>query len=364
MKNIFTKVFKTSLLLVFYLLASATIKAALPVITVIGDNPYYHQVNTPYVDLGATAVDDNSVNITSLIQTDASQVITSTFGTYFVTYKVTDGHGNEGTAQRTVIVTDKIPPVIKTSIGSDKLTVCVNDLNFSEPPVSATDNYFSTVDLQRSGSLNIYVVGIYIITYTATDAAGNTSTYTRTITVAACQKPVILCSPQNLEIGDVFDPYTAVSVWDAYYLPADFINNTNDCKIEITSSNLDVNTPGLYQICYQATNGAGLQSDPHCCLLEVKSKLAGINNPTANNSIAVYPNPNNGVFEINLENQLHNDVLIYITDVTGKILYTLTPTDFVAGKTKVSLTGIDAGMYFITVLNNQNSFYQKFIITK
>jgi hypothetical protein len=364
MKHIFTKVFKTSLILVFCLLASATIKAALPVITVTGDNPYYQQVNTPYVDLGATAVDENSNIITQLIQTDVSQVVTTTFGTYFVTYTVSDAYGNIGTAQRTVIVTDKIPPVISSAPGSEKITVCVNDLSFSEPQVTATDNYFSTVNLQHNGSFNIYVIGTYIITYNATDAVGNSSTYTRTITVVPCQKPNILCSPHTIEIGGSFDPYTEVSVWDAYYTPSDFINNTNGCKIDIISSNLDLTTPGIYQICYQATNGAGLQSDPHCCFVSVKSKLAGINAANAESNITIYPNPNNGSFKITTTNKLDETSQINIIDVTGKVIYKLTPADFAVGVAQITLNVIDAGVYFIQINNNQGRTTQKFIVTQ
>lgn len=204
MKTIITQHIKNSISIFAFLLLTSWAMAAAPTITVIGSNPIKHQVNTPYTDLGATAVDENGTNITSLIQTDVSGVSTNTFGLYMVKYSVTDGNGNTANATRMVEVTDMIAPTINTLIGSDYIEICVNDLEFVEPQVTAIDNYFPTVQLTRSGSFNITALGLYQITYTATDAAGNTSSFTRTIKVIDCTSQSTGIEGINNQIAKVY----------------------------------------------------------------------------------------------------------------------------------------------------------------
>jgi len=79
-----------------------------PVITIIGDNPLYVDINTSvdanYTDPGATAWDLEDGNLTSSIVT-VSDVNISAAGTYTVTYSVTDLNNSTTEATRTVIVT-------------------------------------------------------------------------------------------------------------------------------------------------------------------------------------------------------------------------------------------------------------------
>ena len=96
-----------------------------PVITLIGSNPETVEVNTSYVDAGATATDNNDGNLTSSIVT-VDPVDITTVGSYTVTYDVTDSNGNVAAqATRTVNIVDTTPPVI-TLIGSDPLTLVKN----------------------------------------------------------------------------------------------------------------------------------------------------------------------------------------------------------------------------------------------
>lgn len=189
MKPLFTKK-----LFLFALLALVTsITYAAPVITINGDNPLKQQINTPYIDKGATAVDDNGLDITSQIVVTGA-VNESAFGSYKITYTVTDNNGKTTSVTRTVIVNDCIKPVIKSLQGSEVMVVCLYDFNFTEPRVTATDNYFPFVNITRAGFFDLTKVGSYSITYTATDGAGNSSTYTRIVIVKDCRKPPLSVS--------------------------------------------------------------------------------------------------------------------------------------------------------------------------
>ena len=67
----------------------------IPVITLLGDNPYDQlSLGQPYNEFGATATDATEGDLTDDIVIDASDVDTDTEGTYYVTYNVSDSSGN------------------------------------------------------------------------------------------------------------------------------------------------------------------------------------------------------------------------------------------------------------------------------
>jgi hypothetical protein len=73
-------------------------------------------------------------------------------------------------------------------------------------------------------------------------------------------------------------------------------------------------------------------------------------------AIKVYPNPNNGEFVIELTTS--NESSITITTVLGQIILTQK-----AGLiNKMNLNGFDKGIYFITVMENNQSLYRGSII--
>ena len=143
-----------------------------PVITLNGDNPQSVDLNTDYVEAGASTDTGESVSI------DAGAVDTATVGSYSVTYNATDAAGNVATEViRTVNVidpnsepADSTPPLI-TLNGNNPQTVELNDA-YSE--AGATTDTGESVNIDSS-SVDVSVVGTYEVIYTAIDAAGNSA---------------------------------------------------------------------------------------------------------------------------------------------------------------------------------------------
>ena len=75
-----------------------------PVITLIGDASIRLTQGDPYTEQGATASDTEDGDVTSTIVIGGDTVVTSTPGTYEVTYTVTDSDGNTTVATRNVQV--------------------------------------------------------------------------------------------------------------------------------------------------------------------------------------------------------------------------------------------------------------------
>jgi hypothetical protein len=80
-----------------------------PVLTITGANPMFIIIDATasYTDLGASAVDADGTNLSSIVEVSGQVVNLAIIGTYTVTYTVTTTDGRSATATRTVIV---LPP--------------------------------------------------------------------------------------------------------------------------------------------------------------------------------------------------------------------------------------------------------------
>lgn len=360
MQTLFTKSYTLKLVLLFTFIFSYTLISATPTITIIGKDSIKHQINTPYTDSGATAIDSANNNITSLIVTTGT-VNVNVFGTYYITYTVTDSKGKKASATKTVIIGDCIPPVISTAPNTDSITVCVNDITFTEPPVTATDNYFTTVNITRTGSYDITKLGDYTITYTATDGARNSSTFTRVISVRGCDKPVIIFTGQTkYKINVPINLFDGVSVIDSYWPPSCFSyigGSGQSCLLRIISSNLDITKVGIYQVVYEAINGFGFRSE-RTRLIEIVSCLS-ITENTTKNKIKIYPNPATDKITIALNNE--GSYTAALSTIEGKTIFT---KDITATNNTISVNNFEAGIYFLTVTGLNTLYTQKVILTK
>ncbi len=220
-----------------------------PVITVLGNSVETHEVNTPYVDAKATALDNpGAVDISSLIIT-ANGVDDTKLGTYEVDYTVTDNYGNTSTAKRIVNVVDRTAPVITCPPVTYKLQVGSTFNN----PTTVTDNYDNNVQLQVvTGTVDSKVFGTYKVTYTAVDASGNVSApVTCTYTVTDLIAPVISSRSGTefmlVDVNDFAFVEPTVTGTDNYF-PA--VNITRTGSFDITKL-------GDYTITYTGVDGAG-----------------------------------------------------------------------------------------------------------
>ena len=159
-------------------LSTVNVDTTAPSITVLGDNPLTLAIGANFTDPGATALDD----VDGIVDVTASgEVNTALPGSYTITYTATDAAGNTATATRTVNVVDVTAPVISVA-GDDPLYLPVGAA-FLEPGVSAFDAVDGDVAVQTGGTVDTTTRGTYTLTYTATDAAGNEATATRTVIV-------------------------------------------------------------------------------------------------------------------------------------------------------------------------------------
>ena len=224
--------------------------STLPIITLTGNASVTVEKDTSYNELGYSASDFDSIDLTSSV-TVTNNINTSTTGTYYVYYNVSDAAGNAATQKvRTIIVEDTTLPVI-TLIGNTSVTVEKNE-SYSELGYSASD--FDSIDLTSSvtvtNNINTSTIGTYYVYYNVSDADGNAATQkARTVFVEESNPPIITLNGLATVYVDKDGSYTELGA-------------TTDTGYSVTigGDTVDSASPDTYTITYDATNDSNLQA--------------------------------------------------------------------------------------------------------
>jgi len=220
-----------------------------PSITLLGDSPINHELNTAFTDPGATASDAADGDVTGSI------VITGTVdsnlaGTYTLTYNAVDSQSNAApTITRDVIVADTTAPVI-TLVGNASLNH-EQGTTYTDPGATASDIIDGdiSINIAVTGSVDTNTAGVYVLSHDVSDAVGNTATtITRTVTVADTTIPVITltgANPLSHEVGTIFTDPGATAT--------DNIDGSITGNIGVTGT-VDANTVGSYVLTYNVSD--------------------------------------------------------------------------------------------------------------
>lgn len=139
---------------------------------------------------------------------------------------------------------------------------------YLEPGYTAIDNIDGDITdrVKTVGTINTGVAGSYILSYSVTDAAGNTGYASRTVTVLAAEElPSVTPEPelpaQEPDISIVGSSTIVLHQGSDYReqgaLAADAVDGDLSASVKI-SGIVDVDKPGTYKITYSVTNSSGL----------------------------------------------------------------------------------------------------------
>jgi hypothetical protein len=136
--------------------------------------------------IAATDIDNGSAdNCTSVsLAADITAFTCNEVGANTVTLTVTDASSNEASCTATVTVLDSISPTITSCPADMAVTTntggCQSIVSWVDPTI-ADNCTFTTIQSHTSGST--FPVGVTTVTYTVTDAGGNTAVCSFTVTV-------------------------------------------------------------------------------------------------------------------------------------------------------------------------------------
>ncbi|WP_224362912.1 DUF5011 domain-containing protein [Hyalangium versicolor] len=164
-----------------------------PVLTVNGGSPLALECvkGGTYSDPGAQAVDGcGNPLVVHAYNTGADSSgpgpLLSYEGEYPVSY-ATWNHAGSVNVTRTVVVDDTTAPSLSLLGPSSMVHTC--NTPWKDPGVTATDACYGnlTPQVSRTGEVNAWAVGVYTLTYSVTDAGGNSAApVTRTVQVVNC----------------------------------------------------------------------------------------------------------------------------------------------------------------------------------
>lgn len=242
-------------------IVTVTIDNVPPVVTLIGLDTLSNIIGTTYTDPGIEINDNGCQPSSAPVIVDnvnnGGPYAPGTITSY--QYVVTDNAGNTTTKTRYVrhITTDNIAPVL-TRNGNATIT-----LEACTPWVDPGATAFDDVDFDLTGAIVVagdvvdeFTEGTYVITYSVSDGAGNSSSISRTVIVEDNTAPTLTI---NDEVGGNWfiyngDPYVGppVSASDCVDPSPSLTNNAG------TVVNTNVN--GTYVVTYRAEDIAGNQN--------------------------------------------------------------------------------------------------------
>jgi uncharacterized repeat protein (TIGR01451 family) len=212
--------------------------------------------------LGTASASDNCPGVT-VSRTGVPAGNNFPVGDTTITYTATDASGNTATATQKVTVVDNTVPVVTapgpvtlyTGAGATSCGVTVSNLDATFGTGSATDNCPGVGAVSRSGvpSGNNFPVWTTTLTYSATDAHGNTGSATQVVTVVDNTPPVISC-PSSI----VLEPTCPSGAIATYTAPV----GTDNCPGVNTARTAGgasgtVFPIGTTTVTYTATDAAG-----------------------------------------------------------------------------------------------------------
>jgi hypothetical protein len=176
-------------------------------------------------------------------------------GTTTVTWIVTDNNGNTSSVTQTVTVIDNQAPVFvftpSNMVMSNIFNSCFATATWSAPII--TDNCSITSVTSNFASGSVFTVGTTTVVYTATDASGNTTTSSFTVTVNDTQSPLIIGMPSDIIVNATLGACSAVATWT---MPTAFDNCSG---VTLTSTFAPGSTfpVGTTTVVITATDAAG-----------------------------------------------------------------------------------------------------------
>lgn len=226
-----------------------------PVIEGTRDFEFAEGATKPNWLTGVTATDNVDATVTVVV--DDSKVNLNAVGSYDLVYSATDAAGNKAEVTVKVVVTERPTEDVDAPVisGTKNFTIIVG----SEAPnwlegVSASDTVDGAVTVTVDASdVNLDVIGVYDLVYSAVDAAGNDVQVTVKVHV---EKAPDLLAPV---ISGVQNFTLQVGATAPEWLEGVTAEDDEDGDVEVTISRntVKLDVAGTYTVTYRAVDAAG-----------------------------------------------------------------------------------------------------------
>jgi hypothetical protein len=201
--------------------------------------------------------------------------------------------------------------------------------------------------------------GSYTVTYTATDAANNSTTVTRTINVVDTEAPTIEMLGNAVDTVERWSDYV-----DAGYTAADYCNPESEVTVTTAGTFENTQSVGLYTITYQAEDASGNMSGVQTRYVVVEMPT-GVGEYDKADGFELFPNPTSGntVITTSLDAEKVGDVVVY--NLNGQAVYRMNQVTFGAStKVELDLSNLAAGTYQVQIIGSDVNTIKRLVISK
>jgi plastocyanin len=175
--------------------------------------------------------------------------------------------------------------------------------------------------------------------------------------------------------GFTFSPATiTINVGDSVMFSIG--NNHNVVEVSEATWNANGNTPlpgfslpfggGLLPASSLPIGTHYYVCEPHASLgmkgtILVQS-ATGINENTSSNDFSIYPNPSEGIFQVDIKNTNEQQIFsLNVFDISGANVLKLS-FPAIEGNQEIDLSSYPKGIYFLKISDNEKSFYKKIVL--
>jgi len=234
---------------------------ARPVIALTGANPLIIAQGFTFTDPGSMVTDNVDTGLTATV---TGAVNTATVGTYTLTYNVSDTAGNAATtATRTVNVTDQTAPTVTAPAAITVAAVDGTGTVATNTAIAAflngataTDNVDTTSTVTHNGPTK-FPLGATTVTFSSTDAAGNTGTATAVVTVTDQTAPTVT-APAAITVAAVDGTGTlATNATITVFLAGGSATDNVDTALTVTNNAPTLFPLGTTTVTFSSTDAAG-----------------------------------------------------------------------------------------------------------
>jgi hypothetical protein len=190
-------------------------------------------------------------------------------------------------------------------------------------------------------------------TWTATDESGNSSSTIQNITVQDITPPVMQGIPSNVTVdcNAIPDPPYVTAVDNCSASPliqyTTLINTVENCRGSIVRV-------------WATIDECGNASTAQQTITVIPSTV--INNQLNQQSIQIYPNPNNGTFNFDYQPVKISTTRLSIIDMTGRIVWEKTFPAGSANTERITLPVGSRGIFYLQLVSDSGLTYRKIMV--
>lgn len=282
-------------------------------------------------------------------------------GTTIVNYTALDAHGNSVQENFTVTINDTQGPVLDgiptNIIQSNNTGLCMSPVTWT-PPVSRDNCPDVAITSNHNPGEVFAAAGSTIVTYTATDIHGNSTSASFTIEVIDNDAPVALCKDiivpldedglANIQVDDIDNGSTDNCGLVSKSINKNSFNNLNLGNNTVILTVSDINNASSCSAIVNVVSTTSIKED---------------NVNRENKNYTIYPNPSSGELILKMNMVKSQPVKIKILNPEGQIVYEQ-QFERMSGmiKKNINLDKIANGIYFMEINTSEEVVNKKIVI--